>query len=210
MQLLGLRQARPRGVVGVERRLLMRVLAVAQHAGAPPRAAEPGGQLLRGLLGGERLAHPARHRHVVLGGVPKCQRRQYLPLREREPARANGRQHAVVASRIDHHSHAGMVLRGGPHHRGSADVDLLDALVFVGAGGDCLAERVQVHHDQIEGLDAEFLQRGGVFGLAQIGEQSRMHARVQGLDTTVEHLGETRQLLHRGNRNTGGRNGFGG
>ena len=41
VQLLGLRQSRPGAVVAVERGLLVRVLAVAQHRGAPPGAAEP-------------------------------------------------------------------------------------------------------------------------------------------------------------------------
>ena len=36
----------------------------------------------------------------------------------------------------------------------------------VGAGGDRLAERIQVHHNEIERLDAEFLECGGVFGFA--------------------------------------------
>ena len=75
---------------------------------------------------------------------------------------------------------------------------------------DRLAERIQVHHDQVERLDAEFLERGGVFGLAKVGEQPGVHARVQGLDATVEHLGKAGQLLHRCHRNTGARNGFGG
>ena len=47
MQLLGLRQTRPAAVVAVQRGLLVRVLAVAQHRGALPRRADPRGQLLR-------------------------------------------------------------------------------------------------------------------------------------------------------------------
>ncbi len=41
VQLLGLSQARPHGVVAVQRGLLMRVLPVAQHGGAPPRRTRP-------------------------------------------------------------------------------------------------------------------------------------------------------------------------
>ena len=78
----------------------------------------------------------------------------------------------------------------------------------LGAGGDGLAERVQVHHDEFERLDAEFLQRRGVLGLAQVGQQSRVHPRVQRLDAAVEHLGEAGELLDRRDRNTSGRNGF--
>ena len=55
---------------------------------------------------------------------------RYLPLGERESAGADRGQHTVVAERVDHDRDAGMVLRGGAHHRRPADVDLLDALVL--------------------------------------------------------------------------------
>ena len=165
---------------------------------------------MQSLLGSERLPHPARNRHIVFGGVPKRQRRQDLPFREREPTRAYCRQHTVVAERIDHHRHGGVVLRGCAHHGRAADIDLLDAFVGVGTGSHRLAERIQVHHHEIESLDAEFLQRGGMLGFAQIGQQSGVDARVQRLDAAVENLGKAGELLHRCHRNTGARNGFGG
>ena len=144
------------------------------------------------LLGRQRRLHPAGHRDVVLGGVPKGQRRQPLPLGEGEAAAPHRGQHAVVAERIGHHRHAGVVLRRRAHHRRSADVDLLDALVDARAGLHRLAERIQVDHHQFERRDAELLERRGVLGLAQVGQQPGVHPRVQGLDPAVEHLRETR------------------
>ena len=88
-----------------------------------------------------------------------------------------------------------MVLRGGAHHRRAADVDLLDALVDVGAGVDGFGERIQVDDHEFERGDAEFGQRRNMFGFALIGEQAGMHVRVQGLDPAVEHLGEAGDLL---------------
>ena len=74
MQLLGLRQARPGAGVAVERGLLVRVLAVAQHRRAAPAAGEPlrEGGLTR-LLGRQLGLHPARDGDVVLRGVLKGQ-----------------------------------------------------------------------------------------------------------------------------------------
>lgn len=114
---------------------------------------------------------------------------------------AHRREHPVVAEWVDDHCHAGVVLGGGPHHRRAADVDLFDAFVDAGAGVDGFGERIQVDDDELEGGDAELLERRGVFGFAQIRQQSGVHARVQCLDPAVEHFGETGQLLDPGHRN---------
>ena len=55
----------------------------------------------------------------------------------------------------------------------------------------------------------ESLQRGEMFRLAGVGQQARMHPRVQRLDPAVEHLGEAGQVFHPGDRNAGGRDGRG-
>lgn len=103
---------------------------------------------------------------------------------------AHRREHPVVAEWVDDHCHAGVVLGGGPHHRRAADVDLFDAFVDAGAGVDGFGERIQVDDDELEGGDAELLERRGVFGFAQIRQQSGVHARVQCLDPAVEHFGK--------------------
>ncbi len=107
------------------------------------------------LLGRQRRLHPAGDRDVVLGGVPKASDASLFRSARVKPPAAHRGQHAVVAERVDHDRDARVVLRRGAHHRRAADVDLLDALVGARAGGDGLAERVEVDHHQLEGRDAE-------------------------------------------------------
>jgi hypothetical protein len=66
------------------------------------------------------------------------------------------------------------------------------------AGGDGLGERVQVAHHQIERLDAELGELFDVGRLAPVGQDARVHARVQGLDPAVEALGEPGEVGHLG------------
>ena len=127
---------------------------------------------------------------------------------ECEATRPHRGQHAVVAERIDDHRDAGMVLGRGAHHRRPADVDLLDALVLAGSGLDGLGERVQVDDDELEGGDAELVERSEMLGLAGVGQQAGVHPGVQGLHPAVEHLGEAGDVLDRSHRNTAVGNGF--
>ena len=151
VQLLGVRE--PGAEAAVERGALVRVLAVAQHVGALPARAHPGRED-RVLVGREHAAHPGGDGDVVGRGVPERRGRQLLPLGEGEAAGAHGGEHVGVAGRVDDDGDRRVVLRRGPHHRRAADVDLLDALVGAGAGGDGLGERVEVHHDEVERRDA--------------------------------------------------------
>src|SRR5699024_240847 len=85
----------------------------------------------------------------------------------------------TVLGGVDDDGHGRVVLRGGADHGRAADVDLLDAGVEVGAGGDGRGERVQVHHDQLERLDAEVVELREVVVLAGVGEDPGVDARVQ-------------------------------
>ena len=51
-------------------------------------------------------------------------------------------------------------------------------------------KRVQVHHQQVDGLDAVFLQGGHVLGEVATCQQATVHHGVQGLDAAVQHFGE--------------------
>src|SRR5699024_7047202 len=82
------------------------------------------------------VADPGGHVHVVGGGVPERLGGQGLALGQGEPAGLHCGGDLVIAAGTDHHGHAGVVLRRGAHHRRPADVDLLDALVLICAGGD--------------------------------------------------------------------------
>ena len=153
------------------------------------------------MFGCQRRLHPARDGDVVLRGVLKCQRRQLFALRQGESAVTHRGEHSVVPERVGDDRDAGMVFRGGPDHRRAADVDLLDAFVDAGTGFDGLAERIQVDDDEFERRDPELLERRGVLGFAQIGQQPGVHSRVQCLDPAVEHLGEAGQFLYGCHRN---------
>ena len=72
-----------------------------------------------------------------------------------------------------------------------------------GARGDRLGERVEVDHDQVERGDAELVELGHVLGLAAVGEDARVHRRVQRLHPPVEALGEAGDLLDRRDRDAG-------
>ena len=116
---------------------------------------------------------------------------------EGEPAGLDLLEHPPVALGVHDDGDAVVVLRARPHHRRAADVDLLDALVGRRAGGDRLGERVEVGHEQVERRDAELVELREVLGTAGVGEQPRVHARVQGLHPAVEALGEAGELLDR-------------
>ena len=53
-------------------------------------------------------------------------------------------------------------------------------------------ERVEVHHDEVERLDAELRELLLVGLEPEVGEDAGVHPRVQGLDPAVEALGEAR------------------
>jgi len=97
-----------------------------------------------------------------------------------------------------------MVLGGGPHHRRTADVDLLHALRHRGAGGDRLAERVQVADHQPERLDLEVGQLREVRRVVGVREDCGVHRWVQRLDAAVQALGEPGDVLDRRHRDARG------
>src|SRR5690606_1226354 len=93
---------------------------------------------------------------------------------------------AVVAG-VHHDGHGPVVLGGGAHHGGAADVDVLDGggQVAVGVrhrGG----EGVEVDHHHVDGLDAVLRHHPVVD--APAAEDAAVDLRVQGLDPAVHHL----------------------
>ncbi len=83
-----------------------------------------------------------------------------------------------------------MVLRGGANHRGAADVDVLDAIVVVGALRDSGLERIEVHNEQIDRADVVREHRGFVLGVLANRKQAAMHRRMQRLHAPVHHFRE--------------------
>jgi hypothetical protein len=99
-------------------------------------------------------------------------------------------QHGLVLVGGGDHAHVLPVLGGGAHHGGAADVDVLDGVGQRAAGlGHGGFKRVEVDHQQVDGLDAVFLQRGHVLGQVAAGQQAAVHHGVQGLDAAVQHFG---------------------
>ena len=163
-------------------------------------SSEPG---QAGLVGERdaRRGHPRRQ----LRGDPRVVRRRVAERLDREsrpqavgdmPAVADRVEDGVVARRRRHDRDVGVVLRGGPDHRGPADVDLLDELVERDAGPlGSRRERVEVDDDELERGDRGGDQLLAMVGEAAVGEDPGVDPRMERLHPAVEHLGEAR---HRG------------
>ena len=75
-----------------------------------------------------------------------------------------------------------MVFGGGAHHGGAADIDLLNAGVKVGAGGNRVSEGVKVNHHQVNGGHLQFTQLSQVGVLAAVSQNTGVNLGVQGLN----------------------------
>ncbi len=175
----------------IERRALVRVLAVAQRLGelAAERA-----KRRRGIV--ERLREPVGDRGVVRGGAGVGLGGELLAQRQRGRAAVLGElgEHGGVVVGLDHHRDVGVVLGGGADHRRAADVDVLDAIVVGRALRHGGLERIEIHHHEIDRLDAVCGHRAGVVLVGADGEQAAMHPGMQRLDAAVHHLGEAGEL----------------
>lgn len=122
-----------------------------------------------------------------------------------EAARRDRLEHVTVVARIHHDGDVGVVLGRGPDHRGTTDVDLFDAFLGGRAGRDRLAERVQVDDHELERLDAQSGELLDVVILAQVGEQSGVHAGVQRLHAPLQAFREAGDCGDLGDRDPFGR-----
>ena len=87
-----------------------------------------------------------------------------------------------------------MVLRRGADHRRAADIDVLDAVVEVGAARDGFLERIEIDHQKIDRADVVRAHRLGVRGVVADAEQAAMHRRMQRLDPAVHHFGKAGEI----------------
>ena len=134
---------------------------------------------------------------------------QHATLGRSEAPLVKGVLQVLVLCRGGEDGHAGMVLGGSPHHGRPADVDLLDAVVETGSRGNGLGERVQVAHDEVEGLHTEFGELVAVGVQSAIGKDSGMDARVERLDPSIQTFGESGDGAHLGDLETGVGEGLG-
>ncbi len=126
--------------------------------------------------------------------------REPLALLQAEAALLERDQDVVVAVGRGDDRDRRVVLGRRAHHRGAADVDLLDALVGRGAGHHRLGERVEVRDHEVERRDPQLLELGDVRRQPAVGEDPGVHLRVQRLDPAVEALGEPGEVLDLGDR----------
>jgi hypothetical protein len=128
-------------------------------------------------------------------------------LREGQPERSAGAadrfelgEDRFVAFGVDHHGDGLEVLRRRTHHRRSADIDLFDDVGVRRPRGRRLAERIQVHHDQVERLDPVLGECRDVIRPALVGQDARVDPRVERLDPAPEHLREPGDVRDRRDR----------
>ncbi|KKQ28206.1 MAG: hypothetical protein US42_C0001G0057 [Candidatus Magasanikbacteria bacterium GW2011_GWC2_37_14] len=110
-------------------------------------------------------------------------------------------QEQGVVGRVAEDSDRLVVLGPSAQHGGATDVDVLDQFVArdVGVGRHQL-ERVEVHDNQIDTLDAVLLQEVQVYPVVALVEDARMDLRAEGFYPTIQTLGEARDLGHVGDR----------
>ncbi len=202
MQLLDAReQVRRRARARVERRLLVRVLAVAQIHDllvgvAPARREAPA--LARG--------EPRRDRRVVARRARERLARERFARLQRKHAAGVAQliEHTLVVARVDDDGRERAVLGRRPDHRRAADVDVLDHLVLGRvAARDGLLERVQVHAHEVHLLDPMLGRRAQVRILVAPRQQARVQPRVQRLHAPIHHLREAREVLDRAHLDAG-------
>ena len=177
-----------RGVIG---------LGVNQHHAGERNVGKPA--LLRQVaLGHQLLGHPVGNGGVVArrGGVDFVLQAAARGQRGGAVVLAHLGQHGLVVVRVNDHGHRVRVLGGGTQHAGTADVNVLDGVREGNVGvGDGLLELVEVHHDQVDKLDAVLGNLGHMLLGVAAGEKRAVHLGVQRLDAAVHHLREPGEVL---------------
>ena len=178
--------------IGVEGRLLVGVLAVAQ--GLRQRAAH--GTTTRGVP--DLRGHPCADSRVIGRRAGIGRLRQTLAQRIGGLPVILGQfvDHCRIIFDIDDHIHKTVVLRGRADHRRATDIDILDHLGIFRPFGDGFFKGIQVHHNQIDRANVMFVHRRDMFVIVTQRQQPTVHDGVQRLDPPVHHLGEAGDLGH--------------
>ena len=184
----------------VERRFLVRVLAVAHFLGldelavegAREQAAVFGAQCLGGLVHGTQVVGD----HAVVGsGVFKRLEHQVETLCVGQATGLEVFQNAGVIAGIDHDGYVFVVFCSRTDHGRAADVDVFDGGRQVAAWlGDGGFERVEVNGYQVDRLDAVLAH--DVVVDAATAQNATVDFRVQGLDPTVHHFCKAGVISH--------------
>ena len=104
---------------------------------------------------------------------------------------------------VDHDRDAFVILGRAAQHRRAADVDVLNGFLEMNVLlGDGLLKRIQVHHDEIDHVDAMGFRGGLVVGLVATREEAAMNLRMECLHAAFHHLGKAGVLAHLGDGQT--------
>ena len=110
-------------------------------------------------------------------------------------------QNVRVLGRIGQHRDTLPVLRRAAYHGRATDVDVFDGVFQRATGfGHSGFKRVQVDHQEVDGLNAVCRQCRHVGGQAAACQQAAMHLGVEGFDAAIQHLGEAGVVGHLGDR----------
>ena len=192
-----------RAIGQIQRRLLVRVLAIAQFGDQRGAHHPCGGEGMALIHRGKPLAD----RRIIAGG-------EGIGLGGKSPAllqRGFAPGHQRVIGGVGDDGDMSMVLRGATHHAGPADVDILDD---VGAGSGIagtalgifrhrLRKGIEVHHHQIDRANVVLGHGGEMLGIVAHGQQAAMHLGVQRLHAAIHHFGKTGEVGNVAHRQTG-------
>ena len=96
-------------------------------------------------------------------------------------------ENALIVVRVDNDGDAIVIFRCGADHRRPTDIDILDSVVNRGVlASDRLFERIEIHSQQVDGLDAVLGHYGFVSAAAT--QQSTMNRWMQRLHTPVHNF----------------------
>ncbi len=108
-----------------------------------------------------------------------------------------------VLAGIGQYRHVFPVFGGAAHHGGATDVDVFDGIGQATPGlGDGGFKRVEVDHQEVDGLYAIRRQCAHVQRAVAPCQQAAMYFGVQGFDAPIEHFRKARHLSHFGHRQT--------
>ncbi|CAB4836390.1 unannotated protein [freshwater metagenome] len=182
-------------MMAVPRADLVRVLPVTKVLGPVERVVQRGGQRVGVVASGDTInfVEPRDDGRVVGRGVrERLAGERPTHVGTQLTVRAQLVEHARVVGRIDEHADVRVVLRCAAHHGGPADVDELDA--------GLARERVEVHRDETERLDAVRGEVDKVRLVIEVGEDAAVHLGMQRHHAMAEHdrrTGHRRHILHR-------------
>ncbi len=186
MQLLGERSLARK----IERRAILRILAVAQRLRDGDGQRERTGKLAREQTGFEI----ARDRGIVFGRAFEGARREPLAHRGIDAVRQGGCDLGVLR-RIAEHGNVLEVLGRSANQRNAADIDLLECFLERRARArDGFFERIQIDDDVVELRNLVLRGFFIVFGIAAVRKNRPEDFGVQRLDAAVEERRKTGQL----------------